>query len=96
MENAGTLSSARHSTPYLVRQAALFHKKWLLGGSGGEKSGRGWWWQRRSAYKKAGVGAFPLLSPIPPPLELFQKEIQDGREALLNPGYFLSSIYNID
>ena len=25
----------------------------------------------------------------PPPLELSQKEIQDGREALLNPGYFL-------
>ena len=30
------------------------------------------------------------------PLELSQKEIQDGREALLNPGYFLSSIFDID
>lgn len=61
-----------------------------VGGAGDDKGA--------VANKKAGVGAFPLLSPITtPPLELSQKEIQDGRETLLNPGNsVLSSIFDID
>ena len=45
---------------------------------------------------RGGGVPIALTYHTPPPLELSQKEIQDGREALLNPGYFLSSIYNID
>ena len=53
-----------------------------VGGAGDDKGGvltrmQGW---RRSHCSHLSH---------PPPLELSQKEIQDGREALLNPGYFL-------
>lgn len=37
-------------------------------------------------YRGGGV---PIALTYHTPLELSQKEIQDDREALLNPGYFL-------